>query len=61
MNIDDMNQGKMIESMLPDVERSDTKSDLFAENQLSLVKKVRAIFQKEQDQIRHLFFRKTTA
>ena len=32
MNIDVMNQGKMIESMLPDVERSDTKSDLLVEN-----------------------------
>ena len=32
IEIDDMSQGKMIVSILPDVERSDTKSDLLAEN-----------------------------
>ena len=32
IEIDDMSQGKMIVSVLPDVERSDTKSDLLAEN-----------------------------
>ena len=32
MNIDDMNQGEMVEGMQHDVKRSDTKSDLLVEN-----------------------------
>ena len=32
MKIDDINRGKLIVNMLPDIERSVTKSDLLAEN-----------------------------